>query len=121
MLPIFTLPASLIQSILTTIQLLLKCENKCNLERGVFTPETKELQVRERCQLGGEREEGRWREKQKGGEKKNQNIFFSPLKLNSALAWALTLPPYFVAVTTRGERGETDRERERGGGEESAD
>lgn len=82
MLPIFTLPASLIQSILTTIQLLLKCENKCNLERGVFTPETKELQVRERCQLGGDRErergEGRWREKQKG-KKKKTTTFFSPL------------------------------------------
>lgn len=74
MLPIFTLPASLIQSILTTIQLLLKCENKCNLERGVFTPETKELQVRERCQLGGER--GRKMEIEKERGEKNQKIFF---------------------------------------------
>lgn len=83
MLPIFTLPASLIQSILTTIQLLLKCENKCNLERGVFTPETKELQVRERCQLGGDRERERegkedGERNRKGKKKKKQQHFFRP-------------------------------------------
>lgn len=89
---------------LSTIQLFLKCENKCNLERGVFTPETKELQVRESCQLGGDRERAR----ERAGEK---NIF-SPLQLNSALAGALALLPYFVAVTTR-QREEREREMER--------
>lgn len=102
---------------LSTIQLFLKCENKRNLERGVFTPETKELQVRESCQLGGDRERAR----ERAGEK---NIF-SPLQLNSALAGALALLPYFVAVTTR-QREEREREMERqtergGGGKKSAD
>lgn len=49
----------------TTIQLLLKCENKCNPVWGVFTPETKELRVRESCQLGGERERDRARERER--------------------------------------------------------
>lgn len=52
----------------TTSQLLLKCENKYNLVWGVFTPETKELRIRESCQLGGEREGERARERQRDGK-----------------------------------------------------
>lgn len=101
---------------LSTIQLFLKCENKRNLERGVFTPETKELQVRESCQLGGDRERAR--------ERAGKKHFFAPLAEFSACRGPCA-SPVFCCCDNQAKRGERERngetDRARGGKKKSAD
>lgn len=88
---------------LSTILLFLKCENKCNLERGVFTPETKELQVRESCQL-----EERDRERETVRRKKT---FFRPFSWIQSLPGPLRFSRISLLWQRGRERnGETDRE-----------
>lgn len=82
----------------------------------MFTPETKELQVRESCQLGGDRERAR----ERAGEKH----FFAPLAEFSTCRGPCA-SPVFCCCDNQAKRGEREREMERqterGGGGESAD
>lgn len=97
----------------------------------MFTPETKELQVRESCQLGGERERkreggggeerGRKTERETAREKKKKKKF-APLAEFSACRGPRA-SPVFRCCDNQGERGEREkwRDRQREGEKKSAD
>lgn len=97
----------------------------------MFTPETKELQVRESCQLGGERERkreggggeerGRKTERETAREKKIKKKF-APLAEFSACRGPRA-SPVFRCCDNQGERGEREkwRDRQREGEKKSAD